>query len=186
MTLFEYLAIAFSLVASVTGMRLVAGLGHVTASGRRYGIHTALVIWQLLATIALFWLFWSFREVAWNFPVFLLVLAIPGCNYFNACVLMPESPASIGSWRDYFVRVRRRYFLGVAVWMLVVTLVSTVALGLPWTHPGRVGQAAVITAGLLGASSPAPRVWIGATTLLFVWYAVLVGTFAFDPGSLAR
>ncbi len=185
MSLFEYLAIAFSLVASVTGMRLVAGLGHASAAGRRDGVHLALVVWQLLATIALFWLFWSFRGVAWNFPVFLLVLAIPGCNYFNACALMPESPAAVASWRDYFARVRRRYFLGVAVWMLVVTVVSTVALAMPWSHPGRVGQAAVVSAGLLGASSSAPRVWIAATAVLFVWYAVLVGTFAFDPGSLA-
>ena len=97
MTLFEYLAIAFSLVLSLSGMRLVAGLPHAIQAGRRYWVHLCFVCWQLVLTVMIFWLFWTFRSVNWNFVTFALVLASPSLIYFNACTLIPESPSSVES-----------------------------------------------------------------------------------------
>ena len=100
MTLFEYLAIAFSLVFSFCGARLVSGLPHAVRQDRRYWVHLCFVVWQLFVTVFIFWVFWSFRNVNWNFPTFAIVLTSPGLVYFNACTLVPENPSSVESWRD--------------------------------------------------------------------------------------
>ena len=186
MTLFEYLAIVFSLVVSVTGMRLVAGLPHAFQKERRYGLHVALVVWQLLATVGLFWIFWSYRDVEWNFPIFLLVLANPGVNYSNACALIPENAAAVESWRDHFFAVRRRYFIGVAAWILTVAAVTTVALDMPWLHPGRLAQITILTGAVLGAVSTRPRVLGTVVLVQFGIYLALVTSIAFRPGSFAQ
>ena len=65
MTLFEYLAIAFSLVLSFSAMRLVAGLPYATQRGQ-YWVHLVFVLSQLLVTVVAFWNLWSFREATWT------------------------------------------------------------------------------------------------------------------------
>ena len=77
MTLFEYLAIAFSLVYSFSAMRIVAGLPSATQHGRRYWVHLTFVCLALIATAGAFWGFWSFRGVDWTMPKFFMALAGP-------------------------------------------------------------------------------------------------------------
>ena len=185
MTLFEYLAIAFSLVFSFSGMRLVGGLPHAVQSSRRYWIHLSFVCIQLLATVLVFWLFWSFRNVAWNFPTFLLALASPGLIYFNACTLIPENPSAVESWRDYYYSVRRRYFIGVSCWILVVATISTVVLQFPFLHPARVPQAVFLALGVVGAVSESHRVHAGIVLLLLALTLFVALTLGFRPGPFA-
>jgi hypothetical protein len=158
MTLFEYLAIAFSLLFSFSAMRLVAGLPHALLSGRRYWVHSCLVALQLILTVQVFWLFWNFRNVNWTFPTFVLVLMSPSLIYMNACTLVPESPSSVDSWRAYFDLVRRRYFVGVGCWCLALATISTVVLKMPLFHPARGVQAAVLAVSVVGAISTSHRV----------------------------
>ena len=115
MSLFEYLAIAFSLVFSFSAMRLVSGLPHALDPTRRYWVHVSLVFLQLLSTAGIFWGFWSYRDVEWTFPRFLLALASPVVVYFNACTLIPEASASVESWRTYYFAARKRYFMGICI-----------------------------------------------------------------------
>ena len=161
MTLFEYLAIAFSLVLSLAGMRLIAGLPHASQPGRRYWVHLCFVSWQLVVTVLVFWLFWSFRSVAWNFLTFVLVLASPGLVYLNACTLIPESPSSVESWHEYFYSVRRRYFVGVGCWVVTTVIISTIAFRMPMFHPNRGLQAALILVCVAGGLSASHRVQAG-------------------------
>jgi hypothetical protein len=183
MTLFEYLAIAFSLVFSFAGMRLVGGLPHAVQQGRRYWVHLSFVCFQLLATVMIFWLFWSFRTVEWNFPTFLLVLASPVLLYFNACTLVPESPSAVESWRDYYYSVRTRYFFGASCWVVAVAIISTVVLGLPFLHPARVVQASMVAAGVTGFLSSNERVHGGLVLFFLLMSMLLAFTLAFQPGS---
>ena len=62
MTLFEYLAIAFSLVFSFSAMRLVAGLPYAAQANRRYWVHLVFVSAHLLLTAVGFWNLWNFRD----------------------------------------------------------------------------------------------------------------------------
>ena len=184
MTLFEYLAIAFSLLFSFSGMRLVGGLPHAVQRSRRYWIHLSFVGLQLFGTVLAFWFFWSFRTVAWNFPTFLLVLVSPGLIYYNACTLIPENPSAVESWHDYYYSVRRRYFIGLSCWILAVATISMVVLDLPLLHPVRSAHAAFLAAGVVGAVSASPRVHASLVMFFLLALLLTVATFAFRPGSL--
>jgi hypothetical protein len=186
MTLFEYLAIAFSLVFSFAAMRLVAGLPYAVQRHSRYWVHAIAVCGQLLATIGVFWVFWSYRAVAWSLPRFLLVLGSPGMIYFNACTIMPENPSSVSSWREYYYSVHRRYFLGILCWALVITAASTFVLQLPWSHPSRLLQVVVVASGVVGAVSASERVHGALAIGLTTFFCVFAGVVAFQPGPLSR
>ncbi len=185
MTLFEYLAIAFSLVFSFCGARLVSGLPHALQPERRYWVHLGFVVWQLFVTVFIFWVFWSFREVHWDFVTFALVLSSPGLVYFNACTLVPENPSTVDSWRDYFYEVRRRYFVGVCCWGLALVAISTVALGMPLVHPGRAIQAATLGVGVVGFLSDSHRVQAVLAVVVLLVSALMSVTLGLQPGSFA-
>ena len=85
MTLFEYLAIAFSLLFSFTVMRLLAGLPPAAQPGRRYWVHLTFTCAQLAGTVATFWAFWSYRNATWTLPKFILVLASLRCLSSPSC-----------------------------------------------------------------------------------------------------
>lgn len=185
MTLFEYLAIAFSLVLSFAAMRLVAGLPYATMSGRRYWVHVVMVCVQVLIAIVAFWNLWSFRDATWTLPTFVLVLASPGLIYFNACTLIPEQASSIESWRNYYYAVRRRFFLGIAAAVLVAATSSTVILQMPWIHPARAPMLVTLAVALIGVSSSNERVHAGVALGFILLPLVLAFTLLSEPGALA-
>ena len=185
MTLFEYLAIAFSLVLSLAGMRLIAGLPHAAQPGRRYWVHLCLASWQLVVTVLVFWLFWSFRTLTWNFLTFVLVLASPGLVYLNACTLIPESPSSVESWREYFYSVRRRYFVGVSCWVLATVAISTVAVKMPLLHPSRGLQALLLSVCVAGALSASHRVQAGIAVFFLAFSVLIALILGLQPDLLA-
>ena len=178
MTQFEYLAIAFSLVLSFSGLRLVGGLPHAVQPGRRYWIHLFFVCLQLVATVAIFWGFWSFRDVTWTLPAFMLILVNPGLIYYNACTLIPENPWAVESWHAYYYSVRRRYFVVFACWCLAAATITTVVFQMPLVHPVRAAQAAFFVVGVAGAVSASERVHaiiVFLTLLIFLLAMLAMG-----------
>ena len=145
MTLFEYLAIAFSLVLSFSAMRVLAGLSFAATTDRRYWVHLVFVCVQLLVTVLAFWNLWGLRETTWTLPKFVLSLTAPGLIYFNTCTLIPEQASGIDSWRDYYYSVRRRYFIGIAAQTFVVFLIAVVIVGRSVLNPGLAPAANVPT-----------------------------------------
>ena len=123
--------------------------------------------------------------MAWNFPTFVLVLASPGLIYFNACTLIPENPASVESWRDYFLSVRKRYFVGVTCWALALATISTVALAMPLLHQGRGVQAGLLLGGVVGAISESHRVQAGVAVFLLALTALIALALGLEPDYLA-
>jgi hypothetical protein len=183
-TLFEYLAIAYSLVLSFAAIRLVAGLPHAIDPSRRYWVHVAYVCAGVFAALALFWAHWSTREVAWTFPGFVVNLAGPGIVYFLSCTMIPDDPSAVRSWRDYFFSVRRRYFGGLCVWAVIMVVNTTFFLDAPLVHPSRVIQVGLAALGVAGLAGDSPRYH----ALLLVWGALLtamVMAILLRPGSLA-
>lgn len=184
MSLFEYLSIAFSLVFSFAAVRLVAGLPYALASTQRYYVHLSHLFLILFATIALFWAFWSLRDVNWNFFRFVLSLAGPGVTYFLACTLIPDEPSSVRSWRSYFYTVRRRYFVGLCLWSVCQMTNATVLLKMSLFHPFRVVHLLILAIGIVGAATDSPpmqrNIAIGSWVV-----AALAGFFLLLPGALA-
>ena len=186
MTLFEYLAIAFSLVFSFTAMRLISGLPHAFDRERRYWIHLFYVGFNLFLTTAAFWAFWNFRDVSWSLPRFLLVLTATGLLYFLACLLVPESPSLVESWRDYFHSIRRRYFVGTGAYILVGVIMSTLLIGLPWNHPARALQLYALTGAVMGTAFSGERAQGMLAGLYFPAGALAIALFFGAPASLVN
>lgn len=186
MTLFEYLAIAFSLVFSFAAVRLVGGLPYALAPGRRYWVHLAFIFHELLRVVAGFWAFWSFRDITWSFPRYVLALVAPGLVYFLAAALVPADPAGVTSWREFYFGVRRRYFLAIAFWAVAVATATTILLQMPWSHPFRLVQLAFLAFGIAGATFTSPRVHAGLAVISLLLPPIAALTVLLRPGSLAN
>ncbi len=186
MTLFEYVAIAFSLVFSFSAMRLLSGLPYAIRPGKRYWVHLAFVLIHLLGTSLSFWAFWGLRDTDWTLPKFLLVLGSPGAVFFISCALVPESPSAITSWRSHYFATRRSFFLGLIVWALVGSGVTTFVAGLPWLHPVRASQAFLLLLGALGMSFASPRAHAALALGVIAALAVIASTVYFQPVSIPR
>lgn len=186
MTLFEYLAIAFSLVLSFAAMRLIAGLSYAVQPGRRYWVHVVFVLGHLFLTILVFWNLWNLRDIVWNLPRFILALAYPGLVYFTACALIPEQPSAIDSWRSYYYSARRRFFVGMAATVAVVALAGAAILDLPWLHPIRISQSLGMGIALLGASSSSPRVHAFLAVLVLLMSSIVLPVIFIQPASVAQ
>jgi len=185
MTLFEYLAIAFSLVFSFTVLRLVGGLPHATRPGRIYWVHLTFLSAGLLNIVGWFWAFWSYRDVTWTYPKFLLALGSPSALYFLAALLVPNDPASVSSWRDYYFSMRRRLFIGLACWGVVSALTPTIVLGMPVLHPARSGQVVTVVLAIVGLSSENPRVHAGLAVFTLLAVVAFGITVLVQPGGLS-
>lgn len=185
MTLFEYLAIAFSLLYSLAALRLLGGLSSALERGRRHPLHLGLCLVLLFLVTISFWVFWSLRSVEWTFAGFLAALAIPGALYYSASVLIPENPADVASWRDYYFEVHSAAFSGLALWALAAATSASVNLGMGLAHPARIVHVTALSIGVTGAVSSSHRVH-GA--LLGVMGVLTVATLAMHlgPDWLAR
>lgn len=175
MTLFEYLAIAFGLLFSLTALRLIGGLPAALDRDRAYWVHVTLVVTMLVASASAFWTFWSLSDVDWTFPRFALTLGMPSVMYFNAAALVPADPNDVPEWKSYYFEVRKRFYGGVAVWALIAAAATTLNLGMPWNHPARITQIIVGTLGIVGVVSANPKVH-APLAIVFAALTLLVAT----------
>jgi hypothetical protein len=186
MTLFEYLAAAYTLLLSFGVARLVFGLPSATLQDRRYWVHLIFVVAFALFLAGLFWGFWSFRDVAWTFPRFLLALTVPVLALLMASTLIPESPDNVESWRDFYYSVRLKYFSAFIVLSFLLAIGSTFLIDLPFTHPARLAELILAAIGVVGVSSSNPRVHGAMAICVIGMIAFVSSVVLFEPGSLAR
>ena len=186
MSLFEYLSIAFSLVFSFAAVRLLGGLPHAMAQNRWYWVHLAAILLLLVRVMGVFWALWSYQEVIWSFPKFMLVMTIPGTLYFMCVTMVPENPGNIMSWYDYYYSVRVRYYAGMCLFALAIVVSTTVLLNMPWDHPARIAHLLFFIIGVVGVSTANPRVHEGIAIVLLVAMIFLAVNIIFQPGSLSQ
>ena len=121
--------------------------------------------------VIVFWVFWSYREVHWTFPKFFLALSVPGALYFVATTLIPDDPAAVTSWREYYFSVRLRLFIALGLWALLTAILTTLLVAMPIDHPARIAQITMLTMAVIGIASRNPR--IHAVLALTMLVAVL-------------
>jgi hypothetical protein len=185
-TLFEYLAIAFSLLYSIAALRLLGGLPAAMDPERRDALHLSLTM-VLLGVVALsFWTFWSLRGVDWTFQGFLLALAVPGLLYYCAALIIPENPADVPSWRDHYFAIRRRWYGALALWGLAAGVSASVNLGMPLQHRARGVHVTSVLIGLVGFASPKRRVHVVLVSLLVLFSISAALNPGFGPSWLAQ
>jgi len=184
MALFEYITIAFSLVYSFTVMRLISGLPYSTRRGRIYWVHLLLLLAFLLWVVNAFWAFWSYHDSEWTYLRYILALAGPAAQYYVAVVLVPDEPAEVTSWREHYFSVRRRLWIAFGVAAVLADLNSTVLVGMPVSHPARVGTLGNLIAAIVGFGFEDSRVHGGLAIVGFVTVVAYGAVFLAQPGSL--
>ena len=137
MATFEYLATAYSLLFSVTALRLIGALPYVLRRDRMYGLHATVLVLLIFGIVFNFWTFLGYQNIEWTFIKFLGLLAIPATLYFMASMLVPDHPELVESWKEHYYHRRVQYFSGHIGWMVIASINTTFILDLPLTHPLR-------------------------------------------------
>lgn len=185
MTLFEYLSVGYSIVLSLTIVRLLGGLPAALASDRRYWVHVTWIGLVLVRSLLFWWSFWSYHDVAaWNFFSFALILLVPGLLYIMAAALIPDNPSRVGSWRAHFYAVHRRFFTIMALSFVVTVAASHLVLGVPLFHPLRGFQAVFFVVALVATTTSNSRFHeVLAVAVLFLILPTII-FFFLEPGQL--
>lgn len=158
MTLFEYIAVANSIILSFAVVRLLDALPPAFERARRDWTHCAFLVVAIWACAQYWWVGWSLASVAsWTYPRFLLYLVPPTLLYSLARTLGAPDPNAVKSFFEHFQRVHRRLFAILAAYVLTVALGSWIIGGLPLTHPLRIIQLVALGAASSGAVVTSPR-----------------------------
>ena len=177
--------VGLALLFTAAAMRLIGGLSSALAPDRRYWIHSAFTCLMIGGIAIGFWNLWSIAGVTWTLPRFLLALGIPGANYYIATVLIPENPADVPSWRDYYYATRVRFFGGLLALLMIQAVSARVLLGMAWTDPVRILDLGFMGFALVGMRSDNPRVHAGLAILMAVVFLSFAFVLAVQPGWLA-
>ena len=182
MTLFEYIAVAASLVCSFVVVRLLGGIAAAFQPESRYWVHAIWVCLGIFLISLNWWLFWSYQEVDWNYTRFLIALLPLGILYVTASVVIPAEASQVRSWRDHYFTIRRRFMALNIAYVAAIVLATVVLLGSPVWHPGRVLLAIAIAMFTAGLFSESPRLH-AAIVLWFTAHNLLAAVIFQSPGS---
>jgi hypothetical protein len=187
MTLFEYLAVAVSIVLGLAATRLMDALPHVFAKGRRYWIHATITCACLGNIGNAWWIMWSYQTVTeWTSARFFLVLGISGLHYSIAALLAPSAAASVASWRKYYWEIRVRLYSLTLVWMALIAVQSWILLDISWWHPTRLVELVVMSLGAAGVASTNPRIHVLIAMSMAAGLVILVVTLFASAAPLAK
>lgn len=179
MTLFEYLGVLISIVLSFGIIRLLDGIPFAFARGRGrgYWVHATWVVLILWLHVQYWWAFWSYKEVDWNYPKFLLALGAPLLIYSLAITLVPRDASAVSSWREHFYGIRVRFFSLYACWISVALLQSWLVLEQAFFVPLRLGQGLFVVLCVSGATfeKPAFQGFLAVLNVaLAIWFVTSV------------
>jgi hypothetical protein len=77
-------------------------------------------------------------------------LCTPATLFYLAVTLVPDSAADIESREDHFFKVNTRFFGGLIVFFIVISVNLTLTAGMPLLHPMRVVHPSVFLLGVPG------------------------------------
>jgi len=183
MTLFEYLAVAASIILSSAILRLLSGIQSASNRDRGYWVVTVWIGIKIIAGFNLWWGLWLLREgVDWNSLRFIVFLLPPLLMHFQATTLVPSHPEVVTSWREHFEEVRRWFFALNCVLIVVGVLGFGYLTGAPGGGPiaGVLVTAALFVLSLAGAMTSNLR-FHSALALIFVLMQIVQLVTYYDP-----
>ncbi len=187
MTLYEYIAVASSLVLSLSAVRLISGFSVVFQSPLRYWLHAALVAYILLIHALTFWGLWSYSTVEdWNAGRFLLFLTIPALTYANASFIIPSEPEIDTDWKVYFENNRLPFYWTAIGVVTMIAVNGVVTLGVPFFSPIRLYQLIIITVWLVAVLRPSERKDQIALTINVFFTVIAFATVLGSPAGPTR
>ncbi len=183
MTLFEYLAVAFSIVLGFSFTHLLGSVRSVFDPERRYSVHIGFFFYLVLLHPQLWWALWDLHDDApWNLFTFFFTLAGPGLLYLMTTSAIPIDRSQSRTWEEHFVSSRRWIYgftASYAVWGIGEVYW---VFGVPLFHPYRIVQGSLFIVAIAAALLPSSRMDRFAVTMFLI---VLIGgqlVFRINPG----
>ncbi len=131
MTQFEFVSVAQSLLCSLIAVRFLSGFVGMHKTIQSYFVYTAWMAIGSLSVTINWWIFWSFRDVDWNYINFLIALSPTFFFFLAAAVLVPTDRSSVTSWRDYFYEIKNAFFSLLFFYSLAIAATSYFLLDRP-------------------------------------------------------
>lgn len=86
----------------------------------------------------------------WNCLAYRRLLLTPACLVYLAVTLVPDNPEKTELWGKYVVEIRARFFGGLIVFGLIMSMNATLTAGMPLYSPMRVVHLCVVLLGVAG------------------------------------
>ena len=149
MTLFEYIAIATSLILSFSLARMLTNLAPIFASEHRYWVHSAWVLGLLVNHVHQFWGIWLYQGVeAWTLVEFVLLLMGPIMLLICASLLVPVG--AVPDYRIHFESIRGPFYSVLIVISVQDIPLPYLVLDMPIIHPLRLSNLLFASAAVVG------------------------------------
>ena len=183
MTLFEYLAVAFSIVLGFSFTHLLGSVRSVFDPERRYSVHIGFFFYLILLHPQLWWALWDLHDDAsWNLFTFLFTLAGPGLLYLMTTSVVPIERSPGQTWEEHFVSSRRWIYGFAAAYAIWGIGEVFWVFGIPFFHPYRIVQGSLLLVSITAALLPSSRMDRIAVTLMLL---IVIGgqlVFRINPG----
>jgi hypothetical protein len=108
MSLFEYLAVAISIVLGFSLTHLLGSVPSVFGTSRRYSVHAVFFVFLVLLHPQLWWALWDLHDdSSWTLLTFFYTLMGPALLYLTATSLIPADRSFSERWDVHFESARR-------------------------------------------------------------------------------
>jgi hypothetical protein len=187
MTIFEFISVMVSIVLGLSFAQLLLTTSQFARNSTRvkfYLPHTMwlvnLVLWHFL----LWWSFWDYRNVDWNYARFLVITLEPLVLFLTTSIATPRRfEAAIVDNKEYFFEIRKWFFLSFLVLQTLSIVDGPLVFGSePWWIAYRIPQVLVAAVFLLGLF--VPKGWAQHVSAWIVFLILLSASyFRFLPAA---
>ena len=133
MTVFEYLAVLFSIIIGLGITHLLGGIGRLIRRPERYKVYWVHLVWTFSTFLYLLLFWWMEFKMSsieeWTLPIFLFLVLYAVLLYLLCVVLFPSEFPDDGDFRAYFYE-RHQWICGIGLALGAVDVVDTVLKGL--------------------------------------------------------
>jgi hypothetical protein len=174
-----------SVIFALSVAQLLLGVADLLQHGVRVRFFLPHGLWVMnlfLLTFLHWWSLWTFRELSWNFGMFLYSLIGPSLMFFACTMISPRNTTTIDvDLSDYFLRIRK-WFLSIFAVLLVFFSFDGPLFGTePLLNGLRAVQLSIVAISILGVFSANRRFHTAASVgvLLILCVGVVI---RFLPG----
>jgi hypothetical protein len=184
--LFEYILVITSVVYALAMAQVLSGIGRLAqteATIRLFLPHSLWVMALFLSILMFWWAGWEFRSVAWTFPKYVYTMITPICMFYSSTLIVPaRTDDEDVNLKKHFSKVRKP-----VIWSFFVALLTQFADGPiladePLWFTGRLLQAVLLSAVILGALAENKRLQALSPIGLLLFLAFVSITRLWTPG----
>jgi len=115
MTIFEFISVMVSIILGLSVTQLLLAVSQFARNSSRvkpYLPHTLLLVALALWHFLLWWSFWDYRNVEWNYARFIVIMLEPLALFLTTSIAIPRNfDDDQVDMRAYFYEIRYWFFL---------------------------------------------------------------------------